>query len=223
MLFLLYCIGNQESWQGLAPASHTLLLTLPSLDVHHMIVTFYKCFTPVAECNLENPSSIIGWCSFLLIQIRTQIHMFPSRALGVTYADWPPSIIIVLNTLVPEKQTKSHRRPAMWKSHFDINMLNAHWFGMLSMSPLLQNLHQVMDERHLHHVLLQHGYRLACLAFDNCLACSRLCLTKLSRSLCLHISRWSYVSEIRFTGACAWVCNSNALLNDQQRPTWNPL
>ena len=81
-----------------------------------------------------------------------------------------------------------------------------------------------MAERHLQHPLILHNsYRLACLAIDNCLPCSCLYLAKLSRSLCPHISRWSYVSVIRFTEACAWVCNSIALLNDKQRPTWTTL
>lgn len=59
------------------------------------------------------------------------------------------------------------------------------------------------------------AHLLNCLAFVKRLACSCLCLTKLSKSLCPHISLWSYSSALRLTGACVLLCITKMLCNDK--------
>lgn len=76
VLFLLCCAGNSESWRGLAPASHTLLLSLPSPYAHHTTVTWHTFCTPVAEC--QPGKSELG---HRLMQLSSYQHNSPKTPL----------------------------------------------------------------------------------------------------------------------------------------------
>ncbi len=71
-------------------------------------------------------------------------------------------------------------------------------------------------ERWLYHVLPSLGAHLpSCLAFVTRLACSRLYLAKLSKSLSPHIPFRPYSSVLRLTGVCVLLCITKGLRNDK--------